>query len=984
MSATSTTTNVPTWEIEVSWNEPALDPRRGDSLAHISALLEAHGETVPPAVRDVSVSDVYYLASERLVEGDVRAVAAAILADSVTQSITVDSAVGSHSGGAGGIATVMQKPGVMDPVEASLLHGLADLGKDGVEVRTATRFRFGGPLDERLRELISRKVLANPVIEQVVWAPKTPSPFVDAEIHPFEYVQVELDGLSDAQLEELSRERSLSLQLPEMQAIRDHFRAMGRVPSDVELETLAQTWSEHCCHKTLTGRVVHVTDEHPDGLVFENLLKETIVRATETVNAPWCLSVFKDNAGVIRFDEERGVSFKVETHNHPSAIEPYGGAGTGIGGVLRDTLGTGMGAKPIVNTDVFCFGPPDLPHADVPQGALHPVRALRGVVAGVRDYGNRMGIPTASGAVYFDERYVGNPLVFCGSVGILPTDCIDKTVAPGDRIYVLGGRTGRDGIHGATFSSVELTDASETDSSGAVQIGNAITEKKVLDVLLQARDRRLYRSVTDCGAGGLSSAVGEMGEEVGASVELKSVPLKYDGLSYSEIWISEAQERMVLAVPPAQAAALEALAASEDVDCVDIGEFTGDARLRLLYDGQTVCDLEMAFVHDGRPKWERRSTFRRGASAEDAWAAPGDLNSTLSALLAMPNIASKEWIIRQYDHEVQGASVLKPLVGPGEDGPGDAVAFAPVFGSERGVVVSCGMNPCYGDLDPYRMALGAVDEALRNLVAIGGNPHHTALLDNFCWGNTDRPETLGSLVEAARACHDAAVAFGTPFISGKDSLNNEFRVEERDETIVIPSTLLISAMSVVEDVRRLISMDLKEPGAALVLVGTTYDEMGGSHLLRQLGVEGGVVPDVRLDAAAATHRAVHAAIAARLVISAHDLSEGGLAVAAAEMAFAGHCGASIDLAKVPAADDLRDDDRRDAVLLFSESHSRYLLEVTPADIAALSETLDGVPHAVVGAVDDSDALVVRGSSGAARIDASLTRLRESWQAPLVF
>src|SRR5690606_3972691 len=648
-----------TWETEVGWSgEAGEDPRAAE-------LGEAIGDGVgidPPAVM---CGDIYFLSLMR--ESDAERfrdlageAARELFADPVTQRFSmrlvapgerprrgVESATlqafvsGESSEDASGgarpgpihVATVLGRPGVMDPREGSIRQGVADLlgleiesgddgedAREGILARTGLRVVIGTELDDDAKRIVADRVLANPAIQTVVWDDEDlPPPFPPAVPYSFAPRSISLRGLSDRGLERVSQDGQLSLSVIEMRAIRDHFARLGRDPFDVELETIAQTWSEHCCHKTLTSPIEH---EGPDGEIvrFENLLRDTIARATETLilrsHRDFCLSVFRDNAGVIAFDDAWGLTFKVETHNHPSAIEPYGGAGTGIGGVLRDTLGTGLGAKPIVNTDVFCLGPPDLPKDAIPPGALHPLRVLHGVVAGVRDYGNRMGIPTASGGLFFDERYTTNPLVFAGSVGIIPRGAIEKEVRPGDRVIVVGGRTGRDGIHGATFSSIELTEESETVSSGAVQIGNPITEKRMLDVLLEARDRGLYRAVTDCGAGGLSSAVGEMGEETGARVELARVPLKYEGLSYWEIWISEAQERMVLAVPPENVAALAALARAEDVECTDIGEFTGTGRLELLYDGQQVCDLEMAFLHKGRPRWSRTSRFVRPAERE--------------------------------------------------------------------------------------------------------------------------------------------------------------------------------------------------------------------------------------------------------------------------------------------------------------------------------------------------------------------------------
>src|SRR5207302_7738110 len=465
-----------------------------------------------------------------------------------------------------------------------------------------------GQVDQRELERIAGRVLANGVIESVHFDAFVPAEFPAGHPYAFKLRHVEIRDLSDDQLTKLSREGHLFLSLAEMKAIQSYYREQSREPTDVELETLAQTWSEHCVHKTLKGKIDF------DGRHFENLLKETIFGATQEIRRrlgpdDWCVSVFEDNAGVVRFDDQYHVCFKVETHNHPSAIEPYGGANTGLGGVIRDPLGTGLGARPICNTDVFCFAPPDTPPETLPVGILHPLQVMKGVVTAVRDYGNRMGIPTVNGAVCFDERFLGNPLVFCGTVGLIPVDRCHKEPKAGDLIVTVGGRTGRDGIHGATFSSIELTSESEKVSGGAVQIGNAIAEKKVLDVILQARDRGLYNAITDCGAGGFSSAVGEMGENLGAAVQLDQAPLKYEGLSYTEIWISEAQERMVLAVPEASWPALRSLCASEDVEATVIGRFEATGRLRLYYQQQPVADLDMPFLHGGRPDVVRQATW---------------------------------------------------------------------------------------------------------------------------------------------------------------------------------------------------------------------------------------------------------------------------------------------------------------------------------------------------------------------------------------
>ncbi|MDP7131395.1 MAG: phosphoribosylformylglycinamidine synthase subunit PurS, partial [Planctomycetota bacterium] len=768
------------FHIEVARRQTIGDPDGRDVLEQAREL----GINTVEAVRTASIFVIQGLSNESQAES----VAEGLLTDPLAEEYAIGRPILVEGMGTR-IAQVLKKPGVMEPAAASVLKGIHDLGLSAEKVRIARKYQFEGELDDEELESLARRILANDVIEDVLYGNTLVPMLPDGHGHAFELVTVPLTGADEDDLMRISREGCLSLNLEEMKAIQAHFAGLGREPTDAELESLAQTWSEHCVHKTLKGDILF-KDE-----LIENLLKSTIVKATDELDKPWCVSVFVDNAGIIEFDDRYNVCFKVETHNHPSAIEPYGGSATGIGGVIRDILGTGLGAKPILNTDIFCFAPPDTPQDSLPKGVMHPKRLMKGVVSGVRDYGNRMGIPTANGAVFFDRRYLGNPLVYCGNVGLIPKNRCEKKVQPGDKIVAVGGRTGRDGIHGATFSSIELTEESEMSSSGAVQIGNAITEKKVMDVLLQARDGGLYRNITDCGAGGFSSAVGEMGEGSGAEVHLDTIPLKYDGLTYTEIWISEAQERMVVAVPPEKEEEFHALIQSEDVESTTIGTFTDTGRLVLKYHGTEVANIEMKFLHDGLPRLKREAVFEKPQNPEPKLPKKEDYTEDLNALLASWNICSKEWVIRQYDHEVQGTSVLKPLVGADNDGPGDAAVIAPVLGSNRGVIVSNGMSPKFGDIDPYAMAASAIDEALRNIVAVGGNLDRVALLDNFCWGNTDKPDRLGSLVLAAKACHDMALAYGTPFISGKDSLNNEYQAG--DENITIPPSLLISAIAVV-------------------------------------------------------------------------------------------------------------------------------------------------------------------------------------------
>ncbi len=956
-----------------------------------------------------------YLIQGTLERRQVARLADELLADGVVERTVVaevgDAELLNAPDGCRQVIHVLPKPGVMDPVAQSALTAIADFyngdfggnfGNATAEaVRTLKKYWIRAMSDEQIALLCS-KVLANDAVEQVIVGPLEFTHLEVGSPYDFELLTVPIREMDDAALEKLALEGQLYLSLTEMQTIQSQFRLLDRDPTDVELETLAQTWSEHCSHKTLAGRIQY---EDPDGRRrFENMLKETIFAATVKIRKDsgeddWCVSVFEDNAGIIRFDEKYNVVFKVETHNHPSALEPYGGANTGIGGVIRDPMGTGMGAKPVCCTDVFCFAPPDTKFEELPPGVLHPRRVMQGVVAGVRDYGNRMGIPTVNGAVYFDPRYLGNPLVYCGNVGLIPRDMSFKEPKPGDLIVAVGGRTGRDGIHGATFSSAELTSQSDTISGGAVQIGNAITEKMVLDVLMVARDRRLYNAVTDCGAGGFSSAVGEMGEKIGAEVQLERIPLKYEGLSYTEAWISEAQERMTLSVPEEKWEELCELCESEGVEATVIGRFEPTGRLVLKYNDHQVADLAMEFLHDGRPPVVRDAVYTPSdvvelsplpgatvGSSNRALHTAGqagsgtqfvDLTDSLLKILGSLNVCSKEWVIRQYDHEVQGGSAIKPLLGAANDGPGDAAVLRPVLDSRRGIVISCGMNPRYGDLDTYHMAAGAIDEAVRNCVAVGADPSRIAVLDNFCWGTTDRPETLGSLVRAALACYDVATVLGTPFISGKDSLNNEFRPEGASEPISIPPSLLISAIGQVDDVGRCVTMDLKEPGNYLYQVGLTHDELGGSHFALVELLEGGRVPKVDPAGAKKIFAALHQAIDTGLVRACHDLSEGGLAAAAAEMAFAGDLGAKIMLEKAPC-----DCDPADAVLLFSESNTRFLCEVHPDNAAAFEAALADVPHARLGEVVETDKLEILGADDSPVIAADLATLKETWQKPL--
>ena len=1116
------------YRVEVRTKEQIGDPHAASVAAQIHEL-------GIDSARGVHFARLFFLAGE-LTQEQAAKVADELLIDPVIEEFNCESPVASRQSGGrngqdgGAVIEVHLKPGVMDPVAASTEQAIRDMGLNISSVRTARRYVLEGSVAQDQRESIARKLLANGVIEDVYFDAHTP-PEVHGHKYELHVLEVPMRDLDDAGLEKLSKEGHLFLNLTEMKAIQDYYRRLQREPRDIELEMIAQTWSEHCVHKTfrsdvsyegtplpgdwdlvwqaadaaelsaLLGQIEqaavdagyrggslkehmnsltaagaaelkngplalrlainedlsrqmlvndklvfsfrHAMDRSPGGApifrqTIRNMIKNTIFAATGKLAKPWCISVFKDNAGVIEFDDANAVCFKVETHNHPSAIEPYGGASTGIGGVIRDPMGTGLGARPVANTDVFCFGRPDMKIDDVPKGVLHPRRVMRGVVAGVRDYGNRMGIPTVNGAVYFDDRYLGNPLVFCGTVGMIPRDKCFKEVLQGDAILVVGGRTGRDGIHGATFSSGELTSSHETEFSHAVQIGNAITEKKTLDTILQARDENLYNAITDCGAGGLSSAVGEMGELIGATVRLDRVPLKYAGLSYDEIWISEAQERMVLAVPQDKLERILHVFESEGVEATVIGTFgsdtgsdagvsparhagvspacgeddstgTGDCgqdarltrgqdgrdtrgrdardtsardthatgRLRLLYGETVVGELDMDFLHNGLPRPAKTALWQQAASPSPVPPKRDNYNQPLLLILASPNVASKEWIIRQYDHEVQGGSVIKPLIGVDQQGPSDAAVIRPVLSSKKGIAIACGMNPRLGEYDPYRSALHAVDEAMRNILAVGGNLEQTAILDNFCWGNCNKPDRMGSLLLAAKACHDAAMAYGVPFISGKDSLNNEFQTDD-GRTIAIPPTLLISGISVLDDVTRCITSDLKEPGNALFILGRTAGCLGGSHYLAVEGLASGTdVPAVDMPENLRVMKALQAAIQAGLVRSCHDLSEGGLAVAAAEMAFAGMLGIDINIAALPVP--MHEPGPSPAALLFGESAGRFLVEVAPDKYDAFLRIVKDCPFGELGRVTATDRITIKAPGNKTYIDVPLKEARSAWQ-----
>jgi len=717
----------------------------------------------------------------------------------------------------------------------------------------------------------------------------------------------------------------LSMSLERMRYLKNYFR--DRPPTDVELQMIAQTWSEHCFHNVFKGDVLV-----DDGRLINSILKTYIMRVTRELNKDWCISVFEDNAGIIDFDKGYAIAAKVETHNHPSAVEPFGGAATGVGGVIRDILG--VWGEPIALTDVLCFGPLDTKYEDLPPGVKHPRYIYRGVVAGIGSYGNNMGIPTVSGAILFDEGYTGNVVVYCGCIGILPKDSYVRNTQEGDFAVLAGGRTGRDGIHGVTFASVELTREAE-ELRSAVQIPNPIVEERLRRAIIRIRDEKLASGITDLGGGGLSCAAGEMAHRsgLGVDVDLDKVLLKAPDMAPWEIWVSESQERMLLSVPEENFERVFEIFKEEDVEVSVVGRFVKTGRVRVFTKGRVVCDLGLNFLFNP-PRVTRKARIPKPTPIEINLDEPRDLGEEILKLLSEPSIRSKEDVIRTYDHEVRGCTVVKPLHGD-EAGPSDAAVIKPLRDSWKGVVISCGINPFYPD--PYWMAANSVEEAVRNNVAVGGR--RVALLDNFVWGSPENEENMGMLLRAVEACYDFSKALDAPFISGKDSLYNESPLGP------VRPTLLITGIGIIPDVRKVITPSFKEEENPIYIVGLTKEELRGSAYPRLKGVDGGETPRIDGRISKRIIDALISVIDEQLVLSCHDLSEGGLGVAVSEMVVASkNLGAEIDLRKVPS------ETRRSDYVLFSESASRFLVEVDRNKCKRFEEFFSGLPFSEIGRV----------------------------------
>lgn len=904
------------------------DPRARALVSDVRNL----GVTAPVTV---SVGEVVYFSGE--LRDDERRALENLLVDPL---LDIGSwAIGAADGPAGqhhSVETALL-PGVTDAVASEIMRVARRDGIPLVGVATGRRYVLGGDIGETEVRRIAEALLANPVIER--WSINEPlmPTFVDAGERERIVAEKIAAFRSDAEahdLETINRERGLALDPHELATVRDHFVALGRLPTDVEVETIAQTWSEHCAHKTFRARITL------DGKPLPTTLLGALRESTTAIGRDFVWSAFDGNAGVVSFDGRTSYAVKCETHNHPSAIEPFGGANTGVGGVIRDVIG--MAHQPIAVTDVLCFGNPDTAFDRLPEGALHPRRIRDGVVAGVADYGNKIGLPTVAGAVLYDDGYLANPLVFAGCIGIAVGWTALDAPHPGDRCIVIGGRTGRDGIRGATFSSMAM-DASTGDVAGAsVQIGDPIVEKLVLDALDDAR--HLYRSITDCGAGGLSSAIGEMADGVGADIELDHVPTKYPGLAPWEVWLSEAQERMVVACDPRNADEFIARCNRHGIDATDVGTFTGDGVLRVRSGGAVVAEIDTTFLHDGRPQREMTAVAPQPIRSDvedvpDAIASTGAVELLL-ALLAHPNGTSRADVVRRFDHEIRGATLQRPLVGVHGDAPGDGVVLCEQS-AERGIAIGIGMAPLAGVADPQRMARLAVDEAIRNVVAVGADPARVALMDNFSWGDPRRPESLGALVAAVEGCVEAAHEHAAPFVSGKDSLNNEW-IDRDGVRRAVPPTLVITAVADVPDVRRVVGSDVREPGHVIVAVGRPAACWAGAHAVTVTRSAASVVapPD---PGAPARYATLHELIVDGTIVACHDVSDGGTAMALAEMLVGGDLGARCEAGPT---------DVDAHVWWFAEGPGRLLIEVDADDVPRVRERFGAETHVVATLTGD--------------------------------
>jgi len=816
---------------------------------------------------------------------------------------------------------------------------------------------------------IGKKLLANELIQTIsvynyyeIAGKGIPhnNPIVkDVDIQLFKEIDL---NVSDDELIDISRKGILALSLEEMKAIQTHFhKAVKRKnvglknnPTDVELECLAQTWSEHCSHKIFDANITY-EDENGKISKINSCFKSFIKKSTEEIDkkVDWLVSVFHDNAGVIAYNDKVDLVYKVETHNSPSALDPFGGAMTGIVGVNRDPMGTGLGANLLINVWGYCLGSPFTEKNDVPEGLLHPKRIRDGVHQGVIEGGNQSGIPYGLGWEYFDDRYIGKPLVFCGTVGLLPKhigECkgFEKSINPGDLIVMTGGKIGKDGIHGATFSSEELHKDSPIQ---AVQIGDPITQKIMSDFIYEARDLNLYRFVTDNGAGGLSSSIGEMAEQCGGCcMDLSKAPLKYSGLAPWEILVSEAQERMSFAVPTENIDAFVSLAKLYEVDIAVLGEFTDTGKIHLKYANKTVAYIDIDFLHGGCPKMELKAKWVPPVWPEPGKSCFGRINEHVLKMISKLNICSNENKARQYDHEVKGLSVVKPFIGVNRDISNDAAVFMSEQLGKEGIVLASAVLPAYSDIDTYHMMASVIDLSVRRTIAAGADLYRMAGLDNFCWPDPVESEKtpdgkykLAQLVRANQALYHYTKAYKVPCISGKDSMKNDSTMGGKK--ISIPPTVLFSTIAKINDISKSITPDVKFAGDIIYVVGETKPELGGSEYYSMLGYTGNNVPQVDSESSYRLYEAINKITDAELVRSIAVPGNGGIAVAFAKMSMAGRLGLDIDIDKIPVSEKMEIEE-----ILFSESNSRFIMSVDPEKADEFETALNGFPCINVGVV----------------------------------
>lgn len=924
-----------------------VDPKGQDLLAEIRRTLKIN------SLKEIKSAKVYRL--EGISQQEAKLFAQTLLVEQIDQISTLNKPIFSR----GQIVEVAYKPGVMNPEAASITKSANDLGINLKAADSSWEYALYPALDKKNLNRVLNRLLVNKTVERVIT--KKPQTLIISG-SPKAVNVIPIRKLSDEDLMKLSKDR-LFLNLEEMKLIQSYFKKINRDPTDAEVEILAQTWSEHCVHKTFKAELTI------DGKKKEPLFER--IKKTAAFNKKLIVSAFHDNSGVIDFFDGYAISGKVETHNSPSAIEPYGGAMTGSGGVFRDVLGTGEGAKPVISTDIFCFAPPNLDEKEIPPGCLPPDYLLRKVVAGVRDYGNRVGIPTNNGSIHFHKDFRAKPTVAVGSFGVIPKKYAQKGKPQNqDLIITIGGRTGRDGIHGATFSSGEMTSKTITVSGSAVQIGNAIEEKRVIDLVLAARDKNLIRAITDCGAGGFSSAIGEMAKDSGAKVFLEKAPTKYPGLAPWEIFVSESQERMVISIAPKNLKEFTELAELYNVEATVIGEINNSKRLQIFYQKAKVADLAMDFLHNGLPQRKMVGTYLTRRIKENLPKKPSDLSDAWKKVMANYNIASKEPIVRLYDHNVQGTAVLHPFSGETYDAPNDGAIVKPLYKKPFGLAVSHGLNPVLNSTNPYWGSVWAITEAVANYVSIGGDLASAALVDNFIWPFPDE-ESLADLDKSVDACFDIAKLLKMPFVSGKDSLSSTYRFPN-GKVLKIPPVLLISVFGRIEDVAKTASSDFKKVGSTLVLVGNLDTENLGGSAYFDLTDARGKVPKVDIKNLKNVLTSITSGIQNGKILSVHDISEGGLASALAEMSFGADFGAEIDLSKIK-------DQKREDLTFFSETAGCFLAEVENEKTA--KTIFSKVPYIIIGKTHRPQSLQIKNGS---RIlaDVKISTLKDSWQKPI--